>query len=80
MLHKKTNLPYTNDESVVAATLWLMTRYQQTRCKRIAKLIEQHLVLIAEHSDSTTLAKTCNKLRMDWCATYSEFRSPTNSH
>ncbi len=79
MLHKK-NLSYTDDESVVAATLWLMTRYQQTRCKKIARLIEQHLELITEHSDSSTLVKTCKKLRMDWCVTCSDFFSPTNSH
>ncbi len=80
MLHKKTNLPYTNDESVVAATLWLMTRYQQTRCERIARLIEQHLVLIAEHSDSNTLAKTCKRLHIDWCAAHNKFSTPSKSH
>lgn len=32
-------------EIVIAATLWLMHRYQQTGCKKLARLVEQHLLL-----------------------------------
>ena len=55
-----------NDESAIAVTLWLMTRYQQTGCKKVARLVEKHLAGLGEYSDRPTLAKSCEKLRIEW--------------
>lgn len=32
-----------NPDIIIAATLWLMHRYRQTRCRTIAGMVEQHL-------------------------------------
>ncbi len=55
-----------SDESAIAVTLWLMTRYQQTGCKKIARLVEKHLAWFSEYSDRPSLVRTCEKLRIDW--------------
>ena len=59
---------HTTDEAAIAATLWLMTRYQQTQCKKLARMIEQHLAWIGSHSDNPALAQTCIKLCSVWHA------------
>ncbi len=64
----KPNPQHTTDEAVIAATLWLMTRYQQTQCKKLARMVEQHLAWIGARSDNSTLAQTCKKLRSAWRA------------
>lgn len=66
MLIKQNSPSIINDESAIAVTMWLMTRYQQTGCKKIARLVEKHLAWIGEYSDRPTLVKTCKKLRIEW--------------
>lgn len=38
-----TSQQHDTHEIVIAATLWLMHRYQQTGCRKLAHMIEQHL-------------------------------------
>ncbi len=57
-----------SDESVIAVTLWLMTRYQQTRSKETARLVEKYLTWLGGYSDRPTLVQTCEKLRVEWHA------------
>lgn len=67
MLFIKQNLPNTiSDESVIAVTLWLMTRYQQTGCQKTARLVEKYLAWLGGYSDRPTLVQTCKKLRIEW--------------
>ena len=54
------------NEIVIAATLWLMHRYQQTGCKKLARMIEQHLRWMQTNDGSQTLTKTCQRLSLTW--------------
>lgn len=55
-------------EIVIAATLWLMRRYRQTACPRIARMIEQHLAWMRAHASSPGLADACRCLSCEWRA------------
>ncbi|MBT9539946.1 hypothetical protein [Thiobacillus sp.] len=57
---------HSTHEIVIAATLWLMHRYQQTGCKKLARMIEQHLRWMQTSDGSPTLAKTCQRLSLTW--------------
>lgn len=39
-------------EIVIAATLWLMHRYQKTGCRKLAHMIEQHLAWMHDRATS----------------------------
>lgn len=36
-------------EIVIAANFWLMLRYQKTGCKKLARMVEQHLLWMQPH-------------------------------
>ena len=54
------------NEIVIAATLWLMHRYRQTGCKRLARMVEQHLRWMQTNDGSPTLANACQRLALTW--------------
>ena len=51
-----TSQPHDTHEIVIAATLWLMHRYQQTGCRKLARMIEQHLVWMHDRAASRRLS------------------------
>lgn len=53
-------------EIVIAATLWLMHRYQQTGCKKLARLVEQHLRWMENGAASPMLVNACRCLSFEW--------------
>ncbi len=55
----------TNYEVVLASILFLMTRYARQPDIRVAKAIEEHLDLLANHvdQDSTFIINTCARLK-----------------
>lgn len=62
---------------VIAATLWLMHRYQQTRCARLARMVELHLGWMEQHASHPVLAKACRRLALEWRALAGGTASPT---
>ncbi|QLQ02604.1 MAG: hypothetical protein HZY77_06975 [Thiobacillus sp.] len=63
-----TSQPHDTHEIVIAATLWLMHRYQQTGCRKLARMIEQHLVWMHDRATSPRLANACRRLSFEWRA------------
>lgn len=65
-------------EIVIAATLWLMHRYQQTGCKKLARradygrrfasMVERHLRWMENGAASPQLADACRRLSFEWRA------------
>jgi len=57
-------------ETLVAAALYLMTRYLQTRNYRLAEGISAHLAALAEHPGCANpcLSHTARKLSEEWYA------------
>jgi len=53
---------------VIAATLWLMHRYQQTGCGKLARMVEQHLAWMQDRAASPRLAEACQRLSHEWRA------------
>lgn len=53
---------------VIAATLWLMHRYQQTGCGKLARMVEQHLAWMQVRAASPRLAEACQRLSYEWRA------------
>ncbi len=53
-------------EIVIAATLWLMHRYQKTGCKKLARMVEQHLRWMRASATSPVLANACERLSYEW--------------
>ena len=64
------NTPHLHDTSeiVIAATRWLMHRYQQTGCRRLARMVEQHLAWLQDRASSPRLADACRRLSFEWRA------------
>jgi hypothetical protein len=60
--------PHDTHEIVIAATLWLMHRYQQTGCRKLARMIEQHLAWMHDRATSPRLADACRRLSFEWRA------------
>jgi hypothetical protein len=59
---------HSTHEIVIAATLWLMHRYQQTGCKTLARMVEQHLRWMQLGATSPVLANACQRLSFEWRA------------
>ena len=59
---------HSTHEIVIAATLWLMHRYQQTGCKKLARMVEQHLRWMENGAASPVLANACRRLSFEWRA------------
>jgi hypothetical protein len=59
---------HSTQEIVIAATLWLMHRYQQTGCKKLARMVEQHLRWMQMGAGSPALAHACQRLSFEWRA------------
>ena len=62
--------PHTHDtpDIVIAATQWLMHRYQQTACRTLARMVEQHLRWIESHASDRRLAEARLRLAAQWTA------------
>lgn len=60
--------PHDTSDIVIAATLWLMHRYQQTGCRKLARMIEQHLAWMHDRASSPHLADACRRLSSEWRA------------
>jgi len=57
---------HSTHEIVIAATLWLMHRYQQTGCRKLARLVEQHLCWMQTSDSSSALDETYQRLSLTW--------------
>ena len=53
---------------VIAATQWLMHRYQKTACRTLARMVEQHLRWIECHASDRRLAAASLSLAAQWVA------------
>lgn len=56
---------------LLAATLYLMTRYHAHRCPCVAHAVAQHLDLLSRQAEgrcSPALRSTCAQLELDWRA------------
>lgn len=51
---------------VIAATQWLMHRYQRTACPTLARMVEQHLRWIECHASDRRLAAASLSLAAQW--------------
>ena len=60
--------PHDTHAIVIAATLWLMYRYQQTRCDKLARVVELHLGWIEQRASHPVLASACRRLAHEWRA------------
>jgi len=73
--------PHSTHEIVIAATLWLMHRYQQTGCKKLARMVEQHLRCMQVGASSPVLSNACQRLSFEWravsCAAQPVLPQPT---
>lgn len=71
--------PHPNDtgEIVIAATLWLMHRYQQTGCRKLARMIERHLAWMRDRASSPRLADACRRLSFEWRAVSADAPAPS---
>jgi hypothetical protein len=54
------------NEIVIMATLWLMHRYRQTGCPRLACMVEQHLAWLRKRADTPGLADAFQRLSLEW--------------
>lgn len=56
-------------DTVIAATLFLMSAYQRTRCPGVAVSIAAHLDCLARHPDAdAAIRKVCAGMREQWQA------------
>jgi hypothetical protein len=70
--------PHSTHEIVIAATLWLMHRYQQTGCKKLARMVDQHLRWMQLGATSPVLANACQRLSFEWRAVSCTTPLPTS--
>lgn len=55
--------------TLYAAALYLTTRYAQSRCLTVCRMVVQQFELIVNHPDPSVpddLRETCRKLQADW--------------
>jgi hypothetical protein len=69
--------PNDTSDIIIAATLWPMHRYQETRYARLARMVELHLGWMQERSSHPVLANTCRRLADDWRAQADSVSTPT---
>lgn len=69
--------PHDTSDIIIAATLWLMHRYQQTHCARLARLVELHLGWMQQRSSHPVLANACRRLADEWRAQDGSAPTPT---
>lgn len=61
--------PHDTEGIVVTATLWLIHRYRQTGCRKLARLVERHFAWMRERAArSPCLADSCRRLSLAWRA------------
>lgn len=61
--------PHDTEGIVVTATLWLIHRYRQTGCRKLARLVERHLAWMRERATwRPCLADSCRQLSFAWRA------------
>ncbi|MCD6706491.1 MAG: hypothetical protein LT080_08580 [Thiobacillus sp.] len=53
---------------VIAATRWLMRRYRRTGCRKLARMVEQHLRWMESYASNSQLADACRRLSCEWRA------------
>lgn len=70
---------HSNDTSdiIIAATLWLMHRYQQTPSARLARMVERHLGWMQARSSHPVLTNACHRLALEWRAQADGVSTPT---
>jgi hypothetical protein len=69
--------PHDTHEIVIAATLWLMHRYQKTGCRTLVHLIEQHLAWMHDSAARPHLADAYRRLSFEWCGHAAPAAAPT---
>lgn len=55
--------------ALCTAARYLATRYAQSGCPRVCRMVAQHFELIANHPDpalTECLRETCRRLQADW--------------
>lgn len=60
--------PHDTPDIVIAATVWLMHRYQQTGCSKLAPMIEQPLAWLHDRMASPRLADASRRWSFEWHA------------
>ena len=70
--------PHEPHDIVIAATLWLMHRYQQTGCRKFARMIEQHLAWMRDRAASPCIASACERLSCEWRVVSTDVLAPTS--
>lgn len=54
-------------DSLLASTLYLMSRYAADPCPRLARLVDRHLAAVAAHSGCGALVReTCRRAADEW--------------
>jgi hypothetical protein len=54
-------------QSLLASTLYLMSRYAIDPCPRLARLVDRHLAAVAAHPGCGALVReTCRRAAQDW--------------
>jgi hypothetical protein len=71
--------PHDTNDIIIAATLWLMHRYQQTRCRKLARMVELHLGWMQRRASHPVLANACRRLAAEWRA-QTDSASPATLH
>jgi hypothetical protein len=66
--HSKILRQCKNHETLLASTLYLMTRYMQTRNGLLQDAVAAHLLALADHPDcpNACLATTVRRLSEEW--------------
>jgi hypothetical protein len=69
--------PDDTSDIIIAATLWLMHRYQQTPSARLARMVGRHLGWIQARSSHPVLANACRRVAHPWRAQAASVSAPT---
>jgi hypothetical protein len=78
-----THEPLPQLDLLLAATLYLMTRYHAQRCPCVASAVVQHLDLLSRHGHerpSAMLRSVCAQLELDWRALMAQPAPPPRRH
>jgi hypothetical protein len=56
-------------ETLLASTLYLMSRHAATPCPKLARVVDRHLAALAAHPGCGPLVReTCRRAAGDWAA------------